>query len=657
MWKRHIFSAFSILLSFCGLSFLFVLFLVFNYVQDKNQNVQIAKHDAQQEIIKVTKQIDSVMSDISSIAHAIADDISSGKLKRQQILLRLKNTLENTPNIFGVGVAFVPYVNHSQKRKLSPYYVNRITPKGAPKQDFLEVFSIPITYFDVAKQYKVIIGVVFIDYLLSNVRTLTSSLQLGRSGYGFILSEKGVFIVHPIDDYVENRQTVFHLAESYNDDALRRLAEKAVDGESGVIDHIDQVTGQSAWIFYQFIPSTHWSMGAVFFKSVSESTSLRQQLIKICIVIIIFVILLSALIFRVDLGERRSLWNTVIFSSLLLIAGIGFLWYLAQTAPFPQEAGSTMIVEKVGLQKFISSHAKQTSKKQLFYVPTGVFIESIKFSDVNNVTFSGYIWQKYTDNHKDISRGFVLSGAESSKITEVYHLKEDQIEVIGWHFQATVRHQFSYAKYPFDKRHLSLQISHKDFNKKVILTPDLEAYRIMNPSVRPGLKREVALSGWLILKSFFNYRTHYENTNFGINDYMRDTNFPHFYVNVLLKREFFGQFIGNVLPLIIVSTILFALQMWLGKTTTFIRSLIGLFFGILLAHIRLRGTITTPEIIYLEFFYLIIYCSYLITTFSFFLFRYKIGIGYYRDGLVPKLLFWPFILVSSFVITVIVFYD
>ena len=655
MWKRHIFSAFSILLSFCGMSFLFVLFLVFDYVQDKNQNVQIAKNDAQQETKEVTEQIDSAMNELSSVAHAIADDISSGKLKRQQILLRLQKTLKNTPNIYGVGVAFVPYVNHPQKRQLSPYYVNRITPKE--EQDFLEVFTIPITYFDVAKQYKVIIGVVFIDYLLSNVRTLMSSLKLGRSGYGFILSEKGVFIAHPIDDYVENRQTIFHLAESYNDDALRRLAEKAVDGKNGVIDHIDQVTGQSAWIFYQFIHSTHWSMGAVFFKSVSESTSLRQQLIKICIVIVIFLILLTALIFRVDLGERKSLWNTVIFSILLLIAGIGFLWYLAQTAPFPEEAGSTMIVEKVGLQKYLSDHAKQTSKKQLFYVPTGIFIESIKFSDVNNVTFSGYIWQKYAENHKDISRGFILSGAESSQITEVYHLKENQVEVIGWHFQATVRHQFSYAKYPFDKRHLSLQISHKDFNKKVILTPDLEAYRIMNPSVRPGLKRDVALSGWLILKSFFNYRTYYENTNFGINDYMRDTNFPHFYVNVLLKREFFGQFISNVLPLIIVSTILFALQMWLGKTTTFVRSLIGLFFGILLAHIRLRGTITTPEIIYLEFFYLIIYCSYLITTFSFFLFRYKIGIGYYRDGLIPKLLFWPFILVSSFIITVIVFYD
>jgi hypothetical protein len=652
MWTQYVFK---ILLVLCGLSFLIVMFLVFNYIHEKNQKVQVAKNHAQQEMLEVARQFNTILDELSSIAYSIADDISAGRLQRKDILKRLNATLEVTPNMFGIGVAFVPYVNHPQKRQLSPYYVNR-EGKWQPKQDILQVFTVPITYFDTVKQSEITTGMVFVDYLSNDIKALMTSLELGRDGYGFILSEEGVFIAHPISDYVNNRQTIFNLAESYHDNALRRFAEKAIDGDSGVIDYIDQITGQSAWIFYQFIPATHWSMGMVFLKNVLETQSLRQKLIWICVTVIIFFVLLVMIIFRIDRGRTGDFWKVVVISSVLLMAGIGFIWYLAQTAPFKEMAGSTMIVDKTGLEKFLISDTK--NKEQLFYyVPTGIFIESIKFSNVNDVTFSGYIWQKYTDNvHEELSRGFSLPEAESSQIKETYRLKKEETEVIGWHFKATVRHQFSHARYPLDRRELNLKITHKDFDKNVILVPDLEAYRVTNPAVRPGVKRKVVLSGWLVLKSFFNYHGHYEDTNLGIDNYVGYNHSSHLYFTILLKREFLAPFITNVLPLVIVTSILFSLLMWLGRTSTFIRSLIGLFFGLLLAHIRLRGTIMTPELLYLEFFYLVIYCSILYTIISFFLFQYRVMIGYYRNGLILKILFWPMILVSSFMITVVVFY-
>ncbi len=651
--KKHIFK---ILLFLCSVSLLIVLFLISHYVHDKNQRVQIAKSHAQQETLYAVQQIDNALSELSLLANVIAADISSGKLKRQHILERLKSTLKATPNIFGIGVAFVPYINNPQVREISPYYVNR-EGKGKGKEDLLQVFTVPITYLDSIKQSKMITGVVFIDYPSSNIKTLMNSLKLGRTGYGFILSEKGTFIAHPIEDYVKNHQSIFNLAESYHDDALRRLAEKAIDGESGAIDYIDQVTGQSAWIFYQFIPSTHWSMGVVFFKDILETSVLQRELIWICIASIVFMILLSTILFRADKGNETSLWKVVSFATILLIVGIGFLWDITQTAPFDEDISNTMIVDQVGLQQFLSTQQK-SSKQQYFYVPTGVFIESIEFSGTNNVNFSGYIWQKYTDGiaQKGLSRGFILPEAKSTKIVESYYLKENNTEVIGWHFQATMLHQFDYTKYPFDKREINLQISHKDFDKNVILTPDLEAYGVINPTACPGVKREIVLSGWLALKSFFNYHSHNEGTNFGIDDYVGYNNFSQLQFTILLKREFLEPFINNVLPLVIASAILFALQMWLGKTTTFLRTLSGIFFALLLAHIRLRGGITTPKIIYIEWFYLVIYCSIIIIILSYFMFEYKVKFSYYRTGLIPKLLFWPTILVSWFVITVVIFY-
>ncbi|MDM8568758.1 cache domain-containing protein [Thiotrichales bacterium HSG1] len=657
MWKQHIFEVIAF---FCGISFLIVSFLIFDYAHKKNEKIQSEKDHAQQETIEAARQIETILDKLSTVANSIADDVGSGKLRREDISKRLTTALKITPNIFGIGVAFTPYANHPQKRKLSPYYVNK-DGKWKPKQDLIQVFTVPISYFDTIKQTKISIGVVFVDYLLSNVRALMTSLELGRTGYGFILSENGVFIAHPIDEYVKNKQTVFNLADSHHDDVLRRLAEKAIDGASGAVDYIDQETGQSAWIFYQFVPSIKWSIGVVFFKEALDTASLRKQLIWICIVMVFFLSLLTALISRIDRGDRASFWEYIISFNIIIMGGIGFLWYLAQTAPFIEIANSTTIVDKVGLEKFLTSQTKQmASKKPVYYVPTGIFIESMKFSGVNNITLSGYVWQKYSENiPKTITRSFALPQAGYTDIKKSYHLTENNVEVIGWHFYIVMRHEFYYAKYPFDKRHIGINIAHSDFDKNVVLVPDLDAYGVMNPVAKPGIKREFVLSGWEIFKSFFNYRINYKNTNFGISEHMGvgNTSFPHLHINILLKREFIGQFISNVLPLIIISTILFALQMWLGKTTTFVRSLIGLFFGILLAHIRLRGIIKTPEIIYLESFYLIIYCSFLMTTLSFFLYRYKINIGYYRDGIIPKLLFWPMILVSSFIIAIVVFYD
>jgi len=320
MWKKH---TFKILLFFCIISFIAVVGLIFHYVHEKNQRVQVAKGHAKQETKQAKQQIDQALNALSSIAHTIADDISSGKLKREHILTRLEKTLKSTPNLFGIGVAFVPYVNNPQQ---SPYYVNKKEGAWQYSPDLLQVFTIPITYFDTVKQSEMITGVVFVDYLLSDIKTLMTSLKLGRSGYGFIFSEKGVFIAHPIDEYVKNYQTIFNLAELYHDDALWRLAEEAINGGDGVIEHIDQVTGQAAWIFYEFIPSTHWSIGVVSFKDVLETTYLQRRLIWISIATVVFLILLTIILFRADKGDRASLWTVVYSSTIILIGGIGYLW-------------------------------------------------------------------------------------------------------------------------------------------------------------------------------------------------------------------------------------------------------------------------------------------------------------------------------------------
>ncbi|MEN8215653.1 MAG: cache domain-containing protein [Pseudomonadota bacterium] len=598
----------------------------------QDNQVQATKDQLMQKTRLAVQQIDEVLSQLSSTVHSLADEIGSGKLQRSQILERLEKTMDKTPQMFGMGVAYIPYLNDPQTRRHSPYYTQGSS--QTEDQDLLQVFTAPCSYNDPTIQYKMSKCLVFVDYSRQDIKALMNTLDLGKTGYGFILSKQGVFLAHPIEEYVKSQKTIFNIADIHNDNALKRLGERAINNESGVMEYINPMTGQTYWIFYQPIPTTGWVMGTVVIKDeVLGQTleDLRHKQIWICVWIIICLLFFFALLFRAEC------WLVVFSSSLLLLISIGFIWYLAQTAPFRSEAA--IIVDKANLNQFLST--KPFEEPPLF-IPTGVLIESIEFSG-EHVNLTGQIWQKYDDDFPStISRSFVLPDGESIKIKEVYRRQENQKEVIGWYFEGTVHQQFDTSKYPLDRREINLLIRHND--KNVILTPDLEAYQWINPVYRPGIKRELVLPGWHLKTSFFNYRNH-------------DTGL---YFTVFIQRDFLNPFIGSLLPLIVVGAMVFAILLLLGKVRTFANvaaPLAALFLATLMAHIGLRIEMTVPDIFYVESFYIVMYIAILAVVISYFLFHTKSKLFFiqYRNGLVAKLLFWPLILGSMLGITVWMF--
>jgi len=618
MWHK---PAFQILSVFYSASLLLVLFMLYNYVQ--NDQVQVTKDQLMQETRETAQKIDHLLSQISSTARDLANEIGAGKLHRSQIIERLEKTMDTIPHLLGMGVAYIPYLNDQRH---SPYYI------GETQAQIFQTFTIPCS----RDQYKISKCVVFVDYSLENIKALMNSLNLGKTGYGFIFSKEGEFIEHPIEEYVKNKKTIFEIADIHNDNALKRLGSLAINNESGVMEHIDPVTGQSAWIFYHPISTTGWIMATVvmqdeFFNQTLEE--LRHQRIWLIFWSIICLIFFLALLFRADKGY----WSVVFSTSIFLFIGISFIYYLAQTAPFRPDSESTLIVGKANLNQFLSSKSQPSEEKALL-IPTGILIESIAFDGLMNLT--GHIWQKYDDNFpNNISRGFTLPQAESLKIREAYRRQENQKEVIGWYFEASLPQTFNDSKYPFDRREINLLIEHTD--KKVFLTPDLEAYQWINPIYHPGIKPEIVLPSWQLKSSFFNYSSHGEKL----------------YFTVFLQRDFLNPFIKTMLPLIVIGIMLFAILLLLGsvRLTDMAAPLGALFFGTLLAHIALRKEITASEILYIDYFYIIMYIAILAVITSYFLFHIKSKLQY-RNGLVAKLLFWPFILGSLLGVTIWMFY-
>jgi hypothetical protein len=391
-----------------------------------------------------------------------------------------------------------------------------------------------------------------------------------------------------------------------------------------------------------------------------SAIELRHQQIGIVLCLIVFLVFFSALFFRADKGDSYRLWMVVFSASVLLLIGLGVVWFFAQQTLF--EDKGTIIADKASLHHFLSANSKQSvsPKASPNEVPTGVFIESITFSNDNNdnsANLTGHIWQKYHDDtHKGIARGFILPQSSTMKIVEAYRHKENKTEMIGWFFEGSVPQQFDLSKYPLDKREISLLIHHKDIDKNIHLVPDLEAYTRFKPNALPGIKHDMIISGWHTMSSFFHYQTHRK-------DHFSKASKKHFfnlYFTVLLQRDLLKPFLFNVLPLIVVIFMLFVIQLFIGRMGVFANIVIplaALFFGVILAHIELRREIIAPNILYFEYIYLTMYIDILSVAAGYFLFdTNKFLFIQYRDGLITKLLFLPLILGNILWLTIWIFH-
>lgn len=106
-------------------------------------------------------------------------------------------------------------------------------------------------------------GVVTGDVSLEKLRKMFSKLEVGRSGYAFLISSTGRFISHPVQDFVMN-ETIFSQAEERGSESLRRLGQRMIRGEKGFDHYVSLATGKESWLAFAPVSSSGWSIGLVF---------------------------------------------------------------------------------------------------------------------------------------------------------------------------------------------------------------------------------------------------------------------------------------------------------------------------------------------------------------------------------------------------------
>lgn len=159
------------------------------------------------------------------------------------------------------------------------------------KDALMVIYSVPLNLDD-----GTFLGVVRCDISLTWMSELLRSLDTGAGGYAFILSANGTFISHPNSSLILN-ESIFSLAETENNPALREVGRKMVRGDSGYVPFNTIRPGKSGWLLYQPMAVTGWSLGIYLsdgeLKSKLDDLSRKEGIIGI----IGFMLLLPVILF------------------------------------------------------------------------------------------------------------------------------------------------------------------------------------------------------------------------------------------------------------------------------------------------------------------------------------------------------------------------
>ena len=370
-------------------------------------------------------------------------------------------------------------------------------------------------------------------------------------------------------------------------------------------------------------------------------------------------------------------WFSTVVSAVLIFVLIQLWSQMNRYEIDPTQLVDSAAVDSYLMQNWESiDHAGAADDGPLIKIPTGIFIQSLKFFNSTEVNLSGYIWQRYSDGVHDALKpapgvaGFILpeqvQSGDGVEPREVYRIRQGDEEVIGWYFEATLRQPFDYFFYPFDHKTVWVRMWPQQFARNVVLVPDFSAYRATGLSDVFGIENEIVLGAWERENTFFDFKPTCYDTNFGINNYVGQTGFPELYYNFVIKRKASNAFIVYLLPLFLVAALLFSailtitakpklLEMHGFNTTGVLGTCSVLFFVVLLAHIQLREEFAASSIVYMEYFYFLMYAMLVVVAANTYLFSIgaavPLKIVHYRDNLIPKLLFWPALLLSMIIIT------
>lgn len=700
------------ILPFLLISLVISLYFSYQHYQTKQRTFAQQQEKLINATTAASKQLDVLVGEVIATTDALAIQMTNlGAQKRSNITVldtMLANTLAANHNFHGSSITFKPYAFDETKplfsryisrqnqevifsqvedeydytdtnHKMTDWYTRTIEGKqmwNGPYWDdaghtTMMTYSSP--FYD--KRSEQIIGLVTIDVSINQLSHIILSMDLGVGGYPTLTTNDSRFIHHP-GNLSEKRQGPKSFQEIYEHTGNPEFATVVAaikNKQRGIITKTKNKAGHDAWLVYTPILSNGWSLQSLFLIAdiPVNMNEFRQELYRLIACWLVFFSLLVhfLLIPMSNTKLRISLVSGIV--SILLFTGVAGLWnYEINYPDDPDRNNSLTSTYEVNtyVERFLAHQNKLLQSAR--FISTGLEVETMGLESNGALSLSGYVWLKYDhhENEADLfdEQSLQFSQAQSNTFTLMHHQKaEANSEGIRqnyqlFRFEAVVDSNNDQSNYPLELEHIALTLLPLTEVENIHLIPDLTAYHSKVPTLKPGLNRDLNISGWDILATYFSFNPDKKSSSLGMTIHADQKHFPQLSFNVVIKRNFIDSFISNLTPLIVVAIVLFSITLLTQQMS--IAEMFGIavsmFFVVVFSHLSIRSTIAVGEIFYLEYFYLVIYVAILTVPINHFRITLNISSRFfdYHDGVYFKALYWPIMLLTFFVITFLQFY-
>lgn len=682
-------------------------FELYSFTKESNA---IVKQKGLATMTSLKNQVDTILTQIVNEGTNLAEDFGSHNYSEEQINEILKASSLKIPALQGITACYEPYAFSNDTKLYCPYYnkgtdstievgesydysdatidgtswYTDVRDNGAKwvepyyakaAKDWYIDYGIPFYYKSGPKKGQVK-GTITMSFVTSGFKNLILSLSLGKTGYGIITSNKGTYLSHPVNEYIgtTNLKTI---SDSTDNNTLKSAYNGLLNGNSGHVEFLAANEEDTELLFYDKIPSSGWGIGLSFSKNelLGNTSSINHRYIKLALFVSAFLLMIIAIYFNKDYLDRQEIWQLSFLATILLISNIILIGHLEHNGNRRIHTDeSPALSDLSSLGSFVNQ--QQTRRDQLklppqISIPTGLFIERMAFENSYNINISGTIWQKYPLDLVDkIEEGFRLPQtspfAEASFIEEIYRKEITEVSnredylLIGWDVRVTLQQYLNYENFPFDKRHINIEIVPINNEDNLIFTPDLASYEFTNPTKKPGLNENVKVSGNNIMKSYFNYSIESYDTDFGFGSKTLFEDVPVLHYNIELRRILLNTFVTYLIPIFVVLIMMFILVIACGKTNErqgIIEGMAAFFFVLIFSHIDMRKEIITADLIYMEYFYFVTYIMIILATWNLITYaKSKALIFDYNENQLFKAAYFPVFFLCILMITLMKFY-
>ncbi|HOW43448.1 MAG TPA: SpoIIE family protein phosphatase [Candidatus Omnitrophota bacterium] len=299
----------------------------FNYRFSEGIIMAKIRENAENLALRTVNKIEIELASVKKTADTVADYLEEGAVSKERIERLLKLVVVNNKELYGMGIAFEPYAFDPKSLYFCPYYAKEksglvLYNLGAEAYRYftLDWYQIPrelgravwtepyfddvlmasysVPFYQASAQGRKLKGIVNADISLQWLTDIVSSVKIFKTGDAYLISRNGMIITHPLKELIMN-ETVFSVAESRNDPALREIGRRMVRGESGFVPFTSLARNKKSWMYYAPVPSTGWTLAVVFpqdelFEDIRRQTALTGAMAGAGIIFLVLVIALLA---------------------------------------------------------------------------------------------------------------------------------------------------------------------------------------------------------------------------------------------------------------------------------------------------------------------------------------------------------------------------